>query len=207
MKIKICCIASKEEAHNAISAGADALGLVSAMPSGPGVIDEQTIKEIAESVPEEIKTFLLTCLTDFHEIIAQIKRCGTNTVQLVDDVDINCYKKIKDLFPQVDIVQVLHVTGLETIEKAIKLPQEVDAILLDSGNPNLAVKELGGTGRVHNTVNKPVYLAGGLNPDNVLEAINKVKPYGVDICSGIRTNGELDILKLKLYIDRIKSLK
>lgn len=85
-------------------------------------------------------------------------------------------------------------------------------ILLDSGNPNLEIKELGGTGRVHNwklsrkiieSISKPVFLAGGLKPENIREAIEKVKPYGVDLCSGVRTNGRLDLEKLGRFFKEV----
>ncbi len=88
----------------------------------------------------------------------------------------------------------------------------VDAILLDSGNQKLAVKELGGTGRTHDwrisrqiveSVHVPVFLAGGLTPENVLVAIRKVRPFGLDICSGLRTNGHLDEEKVQQFFASI----
>jgi len=214
VKIKICCIQSIEEAELSIKYGASAIGLVSEMPSGPGVISEDLIKEIAEKVPRKIKTFLLTSKTTAEEIILQLNKCRTNTVQIVDSVEVRVYKKLKEELPEISIVQVIHVTGEESIDEAIKIEKYVDAHLLDSGNQNLSVKELGGTGRKHDwniskqiveKVSIPVHLAGGINADNVNEAIEKVKPFGIDLCSGVRTKGKLDEVKLKSFFKKLRS--
>lgn len=211
--VKICCIASIEEANLAIKYGASAIGLVSEMPSGPGVISERAIKEIAEQTPPTISTFLLTSKQIVDEIIEQHRRCGTNTIQLCDRIINGSYLQLKNALPNIRIVQVVHVVENESIDEAIEISNSVDAILLDSGNQKLARKELGGTGRVHNwnisrkiveSVKIPVYLAGGLNPQNVDEAILQVKPYGVDVCSGVRTNSKLDEEKLKSFFDRVR---
>ncbi|MDZ7695210.1 MAG: phosphoribosylanthranilate isomerase [Balneolaceae bacterium] len=199
--VKICCISSKQEAQATIELGASAIGLVSHMPSGPGVISEQLIAEIAASVPVNIDTSLLTSLQNAEKIIAQHRRCTTTAIQLVDDVSISDIKQLTCTLPKIDLVQVIHVTGEAAVQKATGIAPYVDALLLDSGDPALNVKELGGTGRTHNwkisrkivqTIAMPVYLAGGLNPQNIMEAIRCVNPYGVDVCSGLRTNGELN---------------
>ena len=106
------------------------------------------------------------------------------------------------------IVQVIHIIDERSVEEAIEISELVDAILLDSGNPNLKVKELGGTGRIHNwklsrqireKSRCPVFLAGGLNPENVRQAIDEVQPFAIDVCSGVRTNGQLDKQKLESF--------
>jgi len=210
-RVKICCISSIQEAQLAISHGAFAIGLVSEMPSGPGVISESLIAEIAATIPPWISSFLLTSKQDPAAIIKQLRRCGTNTVQICDHFPIDGYKKIKDALSWMAIVQVIHVRGPESIEEAMAIAPHVDGILLDSGNQSLAIKELGGTGRIHDweisraireAVEVPVLLAGGLNADNVVEAIRLVKPFAVDLCSGVRTNGRLDEAKLARFISR-----
>ena len=206
-RVKICCIGSVAEARIAVRFGADALGLVSAMPSGPGPIDETLIAEIAASVPPPIATFLLTSLTNADAIIDQQRRCGTNTLQLVDAVPTTTYTRLRRALPGIRIVQVIHVLGEQSVHEANQIAPNVDALLLDSGNPHLAIKELGGTGRVHDWTHskrivaecgKPVFLAGGLRADNVQPAIDTVHPFGVDLCSSVRTNGELDEQKLAM---------
>ena len=211
-RVKICCIASVEEADLAIRYGASALGLVSSMPSGPGVIEEELIAEIAARVPPPIATFLLTSLQDTASIIEQQRRLKTNTLQIVDRLEQGSYEDLRRALPGVSIVQVIHVTGEESIEEAVTVARSVDAILLDSGNQKLAVKELGGTGRTHDwtisrrireAVGVPIFLAGGLKPDNVAEAVRDVGPFGLDICSGVRTGGKLDEDKLARFFEAV----
>lgn len=213
LKIKICCIFSIDEARLAIDYGADALGLVGPMPSGPGVIDDDLIAEIAGLVPEEVDTFLLTSETSAEDVVRHHQRAKTDTIQIVDRLKTGNHAEIKVHLPNVELVQVVHVTGEESIDIALEAAESADKILLDSGNPSLEIKELGGTGRTHNweisrmiveQSNKPVFLAGGLNPENVREAIESVGPFGVDLCSGVRTDGELDESKLERFMKYIE---
>ena len=207
-RVKICCMGSVEEARLAIRHGAAALGLVSAMPSGPGVIAEELIAAVAATVPPGVSTFLLTSSQDTDTIVEQQRRCRVDTLQLVDRLERGEYRDLRDALPGVKLVQVVHVGGEEAIEEAMRAAPFVDALLLDSGNRSLPIKKLGGTGRVHDwaisrhirqTVAVPVYLAGGLNPGNVADAIRRVGPFGVDVCSGVRTNGLLDEDKLRRF--------
>ena len=211
-RVKICCIASEEEAKLAISFGASALGLVAAMPSGPGPIADDLILRIARSVPPPIATFLLTCETSAQAIIAHHRRTLTNTLQLVDAPEKGAYAAIRKELPAVKIVQVIHVRDERSLDEALLAAEYVDALLLDSGNPSLAIKQLGGTGRVHDwrlsrkIVEQspvPVFLAGGLHAGNVREAIDQVQPFAVDVCSGVRTNGHLDPKKLEAFFKAV----
>ena len=204
MFVKVCCIADIDEARLAIRASAR--GLVSAMPSGPGPIDEADIARIASAVPAPTETFLLTSLIEAEAIAEQHGRCGTTAVQLVDALDEAELRRLRRLLPATRLVQVIHVTGPESVDEARAVAPLVDTILLDSGNPRLAVKELGGTGRVHDwatsrrirdSVSVPVLLAGGLNPGNAREAFERVMPAGLDVCSGLRPNGRLDAERLR----------
>ncbi|MEH1831199.1 MAG: phosphoribosylanthranilate isomerase [Nostoc sp.] len=212
-RVKICCISSIEEAWIAIRCGASALGLVSHMPSGPGVISEELIVKIVACVPPPIATFLLTSSQDAHGIIQQVRRCGTNTVQICDRLESGSYQDIRVALPGISIVQVIHVITEKSIDEAISVAPYVDAILLDSGNQSLLIKELGGTGRLHDwnlsakireQVNVPIFLAGGLKPENVALAVGQVAPFGLDLCSAVRSNGKLDEKKLKLFFQQLK---
>src|SRR5215212_5211058 len=211
-RVKVCCIASAEEARLAIECGASAVGLVSEMPSGPGVIPEELIAEIAARVPPPVATFLLTCRQDARSIVEQQRRCRVNTLQLCDRVPAGAYAELRAELPGVSLVQVVHVRGEESFEEAMSVAPHVDALLLDSGNQSLAVKELGGTGRTHDwrvsrriaaASNVPVFLAGGLRPENVTEAVSTVRPFGLDVCSGVRTEGRLDAEKLRRFFARL----
>jgi len=206
LRVKICCIASVEEAALAIRHGAAAIGLVGRMPSGPGPIDDPLIAEIAASAPPAVATFLLTSETEPEAIVDHVRRCGTNTVQIVDAVGPAAYRALRQAVPAVKIVQVIHVTGPESLDEAKALAPLVDALLLDSGRPQALVKELGGTGRVHDwslsqrivaVVSRPVFLAGGIRPQNAAEAYRQVRPFGIDLCTGARRNGRLDAERLR----------
>ncbi len=214
-RVKICCISSVAEAALAVECGASALGLVSRMPSGPGVISDEQIAEIAATVPPAIGTFLLTSRQRVEDIIEQHRFCRTNTIQICDHLNQGTHRELKVALPGISIVQVVHVTGPESVEEAAQVAAHVDAILLDSGNQKLAVKELGGTGRTHDwtlsraireRINVPLFLAGGLTPDNVAQAIEEVGPFGLDLCSSVRTDGKLDACKLKLFFAAARSV-
>jgi len=212
-RIKICCIASPDEAKLALASGADVLGLVSAMPSGPGPIPDDHIAEIAAGVPRGTEMFLLTSKTDGEAIARQALAAGVPAVQIVDRVAPSAHAAIGALAPALKVVQVIHVGGDESVAEAVAAAPFVDAILLDSGNQQLAVKELGGTGRTHDwsvsrrireSVSVPVWLAGGLNAANVAEAIAMVRPFGVDVCSGVRTDGRLDLAKVAAFVAAVR---
>jgi phosphoribosylanthranilate isomerase len=215
VRIKICCIQSSAEARLAIAAGADALGLVATMPSGPGPIDDQLIAEIAAQVPPPIANFLLTSETAAAAIIAHARRCGANTLQLVDRIEAGGHAALRSALPGIKLVQVIHVGGPEALDEAQAVAQLVDALLLDSGRPQEAVKVLGGTGRTHDwavsrriveAVACPVFLAGGLRADNVGAAIAAVRPFAVDVCTGVRRpDYALDQARLEAFIAAVET--
>ena len=214
IRVKICCISSIDEAMLAVDASANALGLVSAMPSGPGVIDDVRIASIAATVRPPVATFLLTSRQRVEDIVEQHARCRTNTVQLCDSLLDGRYDDLRDAMPGVSIVQVVHVTDTASVDEGLAIAEHVDALVLDSGRPSLAMKELGGTGRTHDwtlsasicrQATVPVFLAGGLNADNIESALRTVAPWGVDLCSGVRTNGALDREKLATFIGRCRT--
>jgi phosphoribosylanthranilate isomerase len=211
-RVKVCCIASPEEASLALSRGADALGLVARMPSGPGPIPDSRIAEITALVPPPVATFLLTAETTAEGISAHIRATGPTTVQVVSHIAPMESARLAALEPTVRRVQVLHVEGPEVLELIPFYAPHVHAFLLDSGRPNAQVAELGGTGRAHDwsisaafvaMSPRPVFLAGGLNPGNVAEAIDRVRPFGLDLCSGVRTNGALDGAKLTAFMEAV----
>lgn len=212
-RVKICCISNIEEARMAIEQGASALGLVGHMPSGPGIIGDELISQIAKTVPPPISTFLLTSETTPQAIISHYKRVYTTTIQIVDELEKRAYEMLRKELPNVKLVQVIHVIDDNSVKEAIVISKYVDAILLDSGNPNLSVKELGGTGRTHNwdlskeirkSISIPLFLAGGLNKENVKQAIEYVEPFGLDLCSSVRTEGKLDQQKLKDFFEAME---
>ena len=213
VKVKICCISSIEEARLAVAYGAAAIGLVGRMPSGPGIITDELIHAIAKTVPPPTQTFLLTSETTTDNIIEHHKKVNTTTIQIVDALSGREYHKIREAIPNVQLVQVIHVLDEGSIKEAIEISEFVDAILLDSGNPNLPTKVLGGTGKTHNwdlskkireEISLPIFLAGGINKDNIKKAIEHVQPYGIDLCSSVRTNSQLDESKLEALFNALQ---
>jgi phosphoribosylanthranilate isomerase len=213
-RVKICCIGSVDEAALAVEYGASAVGMVSHMPSGPGVISDERIAEIAATVPPAIGTFLLTSRQNVADIVRQQRFCRTNTIQICDHLAVGTHRDLKDALPGISIVQVVHVTGPDSVEEATQVAPHVDTILLDSGNQKLAVKVLGGTGRRHDwslsraireRIGVPLFLAGGLTPENVGHAMEEVGPFGIDVCSGVRTDGKLDATKLKRFFSAVRN--
>jgi phosphoribosylanthranilate isomerase len=216
LRVKICCIAGREEAALAIAYGADAVGLVSEMPSGPGVISDELAREIAAATPPTVATFLLTSRQSAPSIVEQQRFVRANTLQIVDRLTHGTYQDLRDELPGIALVQVVHVNGEESVEEALRVAAEADAVLLDSGDQRLAVKQLGGTGRTHDwalsrrvveRAGRPVFLAGGLRPDNVREAVERVRPFGLDVCSGVRTDGRLDERKLAAFFEQLESFR
>jgi phosphoribosylanthranilate isomerase len=209
VRVKVCCIATAAEADLAMEAGADALGLVSAMPSGPGPIPEAKIVSVVRHVGARAATVLLTSRQDAAGIGRQLDRIRPAVVQLVDELSEGAYEALRASHPEVALMQVIHVRDARSVDEAMSVAPFVDAILLDSGNPAAAVKELGGTGRVHDwtisraireAVRVPVFLAGGLRAGNVADAIAAVQPFGVDVCSGVRVNGQLDAEAVRAFV-------
>lgn len=209
VRIKVCCVSSTEEARAAVAAGASAVGLVSAMPSGPGVIEESLIAEIAAVVPPGVTRVLLTSSADPAAVASQQRRTKVDAIQLVDRWDRATREDLRAALPGVRLIQVVHVTGTEAVDEAVDAAGGADALLLDSGRPDAAARELGGTGRVHDwetsrrirdSVEVPVFLAGGLTADNVAEAVRRVEPYGVDVCTGVRREGRLDADRLEAFV-------
>ncbi|OEZ49870.1 N-(5'-phosphoribosyl)anthranilate isomerase [Janthinobacterium sp. MP5059B] len=214
-RIKICCIASIDEAQLAIAAGADALGLVAAMPSGPGPIPDARIAQIAAWTPPPVATFLLTSETTAQAIAEHVRATQPSTVQIVSHIDPGEVAQLARLLPHVRRVQVIHVEGPEALALIPAYAPHVHAFLLDSGRPGAQVPELGGTGRTHDwsisarfvrASPRPVFLAGGLDDTNVADALRQVRPYGIDLCSRVRTDGKLDVMKLALLMAAVRDV-
>lgn len=215
VRFKVCCIADRGELHAAVDAGAAAVGLVSSMPSGPGAIPDTRIADLARRVPPGVDSFLLTSLQDPDAIISQHRQARTTTLQLVDELHPGAYEQLRAALPGIRLVQVVHVVDTGAIDEAMTVAPFVDAVLLDSGNPRLEVKELGGTGRRHDwavsvrireQLDIPVFLAGGLNPDNVAEAIDTVQPFALDVCTGVRDRGfALDRGRLSRFAEAVSA--
>lgn len=208
-RLKVCCIADQQEAATAIRLGACAIGLIAVLPNGRRVLDEVTLPALAAAIPPPVSRFLLTSNTEPGRIVEQVLAARVDAVQLADEVALNVYEALRRGAPHVRIVQVLHVEGPEVVQQAQRIAAHVDAIILDSGTPKAEVPVFGATGRVHDwslsrkvviTVPVPVFLAGGITAENVALAVTQVRPYGIDVCSGVRSDGRLDSAKLRALV-------
>lgn len=208
--VKVCCIKSAEEASMAIDYGAQALGLVGPMPSGPGILSLDTIRDISRTIPTHINSFYLTSKTEFDAIAVEYEWVQTSHIQLTDYTSENTRLALRKNFPDLQIVQVVHVSENTWMDDIKSAENHTDLLLLDSGMPKAKKKQLGGTGQTHDwaisrkivqKTSLPVYLAGGIHAGNVQEAVHTVKPFGIDLCSGLRSRDKLDPSKLKAFFD------
>lgn len=209
-RVKICCIASASEAVLAAAAGADLLGLVGPMPTGPGPVEERVARGIAANALPWAAMVLLTDCIRFDDITEHAARVGVRAVQIVNHIAPETQARLARDAPGLARIQVIHVEDEGALDLIPAYAPHVTAFLLDSGRP--ALRELGGTGRVHDwrisaefvrRAPRPVFLAGGLTPANVGEAIRRVRPFGVDLCSGIRVNGALDPGRLAAFMGAV----
>lgn len=213
--MKVCCIQDEGELRLATEAGARFVGLVGAMPSGPGPIPDEAIARVAAAAPHDVTTVLLTSRTGAADIVAHVRGTGVRGVQIVRDVPAATRRAVRAALSGVVILQVVHVEGRSAVDEARRAAEGTDYLLLDSGRPAARVAELGGTGRTHDwsvsariveESDVPVLLAGGLRPDNVAAAIAAVRPWGVDVCSGLRDpGGRLDAGRLRAFMEGVRS--
>lgn len=217
---KICCMQSEAEIDLAAAAGAFAVGIVGPMPNGAGFLDDRTAARLArygvDRYGDRLWVTLLTKRTRAADIADHVAAIGANAVQIVDQPERGAHAFLRQRFPGLKIVQVVHVEDERAVSEAMACASEVDAVLLDSGRPSAATPTFGGTGdrhdwsisrRIVESVSKPVFLAGGLNPQNAAEALSAVSPFGLDICSGLRDRAKGDALipdRLHAFADALR---
>lgn len=208
-------MASFEEVQLAIRAGADAVGLIgaSAMLSSPRAIDDSIVAAIAARVPPPITTFLLTSEGTAAGIAQRVLAAGVSAVQISSHLGASESEQLPKLLPTIRRVQVIHVENEGALDLIALYAPHVHAFLLDSGRPSQSRPVYGGTGRTHDwsisaefvrRSPHPVFLAGGLSAANAGEAIRTVRPFGVDLCTGVRTDGRLDSEKLEAFISAVR---
>lgn len=207
VRIKVCCIQSAKEAHLTVSNGAHAIGLVSQMPSGSGfMISDAAIGEIIRAAPPTVSTVLLTSEKDPAQIIEHQQATHANTLQLLGPIQPEHVQHLREALPGISLTVVISVVDSNAVEEALRFSHTADALLLDS---KVNHRQGGGTGLTHDwSISRrivdasplPVWLAGGLSPENVVEAIRTVSPYGVDVCSSLRPNRHLDAERLKRFV-------
>lgn len=209
-RIKICCIADLPEAELAGRAGADFLGFVGPMPDGPGILTHDAMRAVVARFSPPPEPVLLTSAPTAEGIVADAAAVGVTTVQVVRHIAPAEAAKLAQT--SLTVLQVVHVEGPDAIDLISVYAPHCDAFLLDSGRPSKG--SLGGTGRVHDWAvstafvarsPRPVFLAGGLTPENVAEAVQRVRPDGLDVCSGLRVDGRLMPNRLAEFVTRSRA--
>jgi phosphoribosylanthranilate isomerase len=207
--IKICGLRSYEEARLALDCGATAFGfLVGLSYATADQISPENAAGIIGKLPENADTVIVTHQTDPEKAAALARITGGHTLQVHGDMPPAGVRKLAALAPDLRLIKAVHVSGPESIEAAAAYAGIAHALLLDTRT----VDRLGGTGRTHDwsisarivaAVPVPVYLAGGLTPENISDAIERVRPAGVDVNSGVKDSaGEKDAEKVSLFVSR-----
>lgn len=213
-KVKICGITSYRDLQTVLQfPQVNHLGFVSAMPSGPCIISDEAIRMLLRKTPSFIDTFLLTSRCDAEGIAEQWRLCRTTTIQVCNPLPDDELRRLRKLVPGISLVSVVHINSRTHNGRALELCNIVDGLLLDTGDPDMPLPELGGTGRVHDwdisrnicaQSSLPVWLAGGLTAKNVAAAISYVRPQGIDVCTGVRSDGFVDGEKLAALLGEIE---
>jgi phosphoribosylanthranilate isomerase len=179
------------------------------MPSGTGIITLETARRLAAMTPPPVASFLLSSAVEPEALVEGARTVQPSVLQIVDRVPASAYRLLRRELPALKLVQAVHVGGEDALGEARAAAEVADAVLLDSGTREGPVAKLGGTGMVHDwgvsrriveAIAKPVILAGGLRPGNIAEAIRTVRPFGVDLCTGLRTADRLDEAKLAAFM-------
>jgi phosphoribosylanthranilate isomerase len=208
--VKVCGIRSWEEADAALDCGATALGfLVGLTHRAEDGIGEAEARAIVRRLPGHAEPVLVTHLLDPERVAELAASIGARTAQVHGDMTAADLRRLRALAPGARLLKAVHVTGDDALGHALSYAPDADALVLDSRTAD----RLGGTGRPHDwsisarivdaVAPLPVYLAGGLRPENVVEAVARVRPAGVDVNSGVEdTNGRKDTAKMRAFVAR-----
>lgn len=187
LRVKICGITRPEQGQAIAALGADALGFI-CVPQSPRYVDATQIQQIQQTVPAHVAR--IGVFMDTHlDTIVQVVEVGELTgVQLHGDESVIDCQALRDRLPQIEIIKALRVRRMEALALAAEYAAVVDWLLLDAYHPGIG----GGTGKTLDWAAlqsfrpaRPWFLAGGLHPDNVSEALSLVQPDGLDLSSRV----------------------
>ena len=218
MWIKICGNTSLEDALLAVSAGADAVGFVFA--ESPRRVAPSQVRAITPHLPQTVEKYGVFVDPTLEQVVAAVTECGLTGVQLHTSPDATLAHKLREHFARmpahgrVGILRVVHYADdLETQLHGLSRDHAVDAVLIDSRT----AKAVGGTGLAFNWQaaqgsffrNAPhlrLIAAGGLNPDNVADAIDTLQPWGIDVVTGVEAApGRKDPAKVRAFIHNARA--
>lgn len=210
MKVKICGISNEIDALKAISLGADCIGFVMGGKVLPIEVEPyaQHVRQIIKKFPSGVDSFLVTHLFNADDIISLANYINSTGIQISEDINIEEVKKVRAM---TDKKIIKTIVGVDKQAKAkIDLYKDYcDYFLLDSNNSGYT----GGTGKENDWnscaelikyADKPCFIAGGLNPENVREAIEITKPFGTDVSTGISCYSDAYLRKDRKDPDKIK---
>jgi phosphoribosylanthranilate isomerase len=200
MRIKICGITNVHDALAAADYGADAVGFV-LYKSSPRYIDTKAVKNIISQLPPFVTTVGVFADTDERDIRAIVEDCGLDVIQLQGDEPADLCRRLGGR-----VIKAIRIRDKFSLNRMI--PYKVRAFVLDTYREG----QLGGTGETFDwslaTEAKKfgkIILAGGLTPENIRQAIEQVRPYGVDVSTGVEERlGKKDPSKLKVFIETAK---
>jgi phosphoribosylanthranilate isomerase len=208
VRVKICGITRKEDLDAAAEAGADAVGFVVGVASSPRNLSLTEAERLIRQVPPFVKSILVTVPQSIGELVETFKRLNPDAVQIHGG---NLFDAVREKLPNILLIGAVKANFRDTVDKAAKAAEIFDAVLLDS----FADGRYGGTGVVHDwelskrvkqvIQPKPLILAGGLNAENVAEAVRTVQPYAVDVSSGVEQ--QPGIKSYKKIVEFIKNAK
>ncbi len=212
VKVKICGITSNEDLVTAIEAGADAVGFVVNVSSSPRNLTIEKAERLMRNTPVFVKNVVVTVPKRLGELVEIYERLRPDILQihghnLSDSV-------IREKLANTRLIRAIQVKSVHAVDEAVKTANTFDAVLLDTFVPD----KFGGTGEVHDwelskhirlkVHPKPLILAGGLNPENVQDAVRVVKPYAVDVSSGVESQpGIKDSKKVFEFIKNAKEVE
>lgn len=215
MNIQMAGIRSVKDALMCVECGVNIIGLlVGQTHTSDDFITKDLAREIKLALPKSIKTTLITHLERADDIIDIAKYIGVDYIQLHSHLPESEVELIKKSLPDKKLLRLIHIDTDGKILTDISKIKIADFYFTDS--INLKTNQVGGTGLTHNldtdkmlvdTLNKPVFIAGGLNPSNVAEAVRYCKPYGVDVNSGCRAvDGSRDKEKVLAFVKNANAM-
>lgn len=206
LRVKICGITKVEQGIAIANLGATALGFICVKQS-PRYVTPWQIKNIIQQLPSQVNKIGVFANSSHEEIQEIAIKTNLTGVQLHGDESLQFCQKLRQLLPKIELIKALRIRTIESLSQANTYLNCVDTLLLDAYHPQL----LGGTGKTLNWQNLeqfqpklPWFLAGGLTPENILDALKYVHPSGIDLSSGVeKSPGDKDLEKVSCLFERL----
>ncbi|WP_250126799.1 phosphoribosylanthranilate isomerase [Chroococcidiopsis sp. CCMEE 29] len=207
MRVKICGITKPEQGKVIASFGATALGFI-CVPSSPRYVNSIQIQAVVEQLPATVDRIGVFAGATTEEICQVVVATGLTGVQLHGEETPAACHQLRSMLSNVEIIKALRIRNLQALEQAANYAACVDTLLVDAYHPQI----LGGTGKTLDwealqqfQPSLPWLLAGGLTPDNILDALGQLRPHGIDLSSGVeRAPGDKDLDKVAQLFEQLR---